>query len=484
MLKHELQIKLQQKLSPLQIQVIKMLEYPTIEMENRIREELEINPALEAVTEQDETSEYDLNQNLDEDGNEITIDSFDLTDAPDDETPDYKLHIDNGYDETMTDIVPFSGDKTFQEYLKEQLKLLHITEEERSLAEYLIGNIDEDGYLRRSVAAMVDDLSFQLGMIVSPEQIQEALDAVQTLDPAGVGARTLQECLLLQLKRKEQTPVTDLALTVVSSYFSLFTRKQYETLTNRLNVSEKAFREVIDEILRLNPKPGNAFATVAESIITRITPDFILEEDNNGKLYVTLNNSNIPELRVNTRYYEMVRDFIGNKNNRSRQARDAIIYAKQKIDAAKWFVDAVRQRNNTLLSTMNVILAAQYDFFLTGDDTTLKPLKLKDVAAVTGFDISTVSRVSSSKYVQTAFGIYPLKHFYSETMQMYDGEKVSNKEIKQILYDILQAEDKSRPVTDDELTEILREMGYVIARRTVSKYREQLDIPIARLRIK
>lgn len=488
MLKQELNLKLQQKLSPMQIQVIKMLEYPTIEMEERIREEMEINPALEE-------GKDDLSDNLDEleaermhtdeEGNELSREDFEITEyASDDDIPDYKLFTNNvSPGEPFPETIPLSSGISFHEHLSSQLELIEVPTEKRQLAEYLIGNIDDDGYLRRSVESMVDDLAFQVGLLISEEEMFEALYVVQSLDPAGVGAQTLQECLLLQLERKNQTKNIKLASRIISKMFVQFTKKQFETIKNRLSLDNEQFREVLEEILKLNPKPGNAFSNGSETLSERIMPDFLIENEN-GRLIIHLNNLNIPDLRVSPAYNQMVQDFIGNKSNQNRENKDAILFAKQKIEAARWFIDAIKQRNSTLLSTMEAIVNAQAAFFLTGDEASLRPLKLQDIADVVGFDVSTISRVSNSKYVQTEFGIYALKFFFSETMMTSDGEKVSNKEIKQCIQSLIEEEDKSNPITDDVLTELLREQGYVIARRTVAKYREQLGISVARLRVK
>jgi len=318
---------------------------------------------------------------------------------------------------------------------------------------------------------------------ITDADMEKALLVVQNLDPSGVGARDLKECLLLQLRHKQATSSITLAERVIDRFFEPFSKKQYDLIARRLGLSDAEMKEVVAEIMKLNPKPGNAFSTPSEILLQQVTPDFIIENDN-GRLSVILNNSNIPDLKVSKTYNNMVSDYVGNKENQNREMRDAILFAKQKIDAARWFIDAIKQRNVTLLKTMNAIVEEQYAFFLEGDDTKLRPMKLKDIADKVGFDVSTISRVSNSKYVQTEFGVFPLKYFFSETMQTASGEEVSNKEIKQIIVDVVSEEDKSNPIADDALTEILREKGYVIARRTVAKYREQLNIPVARLRKK
>ncbi|HPW90280.1 MAG TPA: RNA polymerase factor sigma-54 [Paludibacteraceae bacterium] len=479
MLKQQLSIKQQQKLSPLQIQVIKMLEYPTVELEERIREEMEANPALDEGREESVSEHDDFDLSGEED---YTNDDFDLTEyAADDDIPDYKLRTNNHSADDKEVSIPLSSHTTFHEYLSSQLELGEADTKIRHLAQYLIGNIDDDGYLRREIEAMVDDLAFQFGLSITDADMEKALALVQNLDPAGVGARDLRECLLIQLRHKPNSSAVVLAERVIDRFFDQFSKKQYDAIARRLGLSEDEMKDVVAEIMKLNPKPGNAFSTPAEILLQQVTPDFIVE-NNNGRLSVSLNNSNIPELRVSKTYTDMVSDFVGNKENQNREMRDAILFAKQKIDAARWFIDAIKQRNVTLLKTMNAIVEEQYDFFLEGDDTKLRPMKLKDIADKVGFDVSTISRVSNSKYVQTDFGVFPLKYFFSETMQTVSGEEVSNKEIKQIIVDIVAEEDKSNPIVDDVLTEMLREKGYIIARRTVAKYREQLNIPVARLR--
>ncbi len=481
MIRQELNVKLQQKLSPLQIQVIKMLEYPAIEMEERIREEMEANPALEEGRDKEEEENNDEYSNSEEDRGDEKVDLEEY--AIDDDIPDYRLNINNYSPDEQPDSVPFSAGISFHEHLLAQLELSTTNSTIRHLAEYLVGNIDEDGYLRRSIEMMVDDLAFQVGITVPDSDMYKALEIVQDLEPAGVGARSLQECLMLQLDRKKSTNSIEHAKRIITSFFDQFSKKQFDVIGRRIGVEETELKLAIAEILKLNPKPGNAFANGSESLMERITPDFVVENDN-GKLTITLNNSNIPELRVSQNYSNMVQDFMGNKTNQSREMKDAILFAKQKIDAARWFIDAIKQRNATLMKTMNAILCEQYNFFLSGDDSQLRPMRLRDIADKVGFDISTISRVSNSKYVQTEFGVFPLKYFFSETMMTNQGEEVSNKEIKQIIVQVIQEEDKAQPIADDALTDILKEKGYIIARRTVAKYREQLNIPVARLRKK
>ncbi|MDL2290004.1 RNA polymerase factor sigma-54 [Paludibacteraceae bacterium OttesenSCG-928-F17] len=480
MLKQQLQQKLQQKLSPAQIQVIKMLEIPTLELEERIRQELEENPALEEGAEMTESAdEYEDDFNGDEGSNDdIDFDDY----MPDDDIPDYKLKTSNSSKDDKNDSIPFSVGMTFHEFLQDQLGLQDLSEKEYALAEYVIGNIDEEGYLRRTAEAMVDDIVFQTGIQTTDEEMNHIVHVIQQFDPAGVGASDLQESLLLQLERKTDTPEIEFAKKIVKDYFDEFSKKHYDKITKALNIDEETLRNVINEITRLNPKPGSAWSgNVLERSMSTIVPDFILE-NNDGKLTVHLNNSNVPELRVSNTYNEMMQDYAGNKQNQTKEMKDAVMFVKQKIDSAKWFIDAIRQRQQTLLITMQAIVDFQYKFFLEGDETFLKPMILKDIADITGYDISTISRVSNSKYIQTEFGIYPVKYFFSESMTNESGEEVSTREIKKILQECVEHEDKQKPMNDDKLAEVLKEKGYNIARRTVAKYREQLNIPVARLR--
>ena len=377
--------------------------------------------------------------------------------------------------------MPLSAQQSFHEHLTDQLGLMRLDRRILGLATYIVGNLDDDGYLRRDLESMADDLAFQFGVNASDNDMRTALEAVQNLDPAGIAARNLQECLLLQLKRRPQTIDTTRAITIVEKYFEQFSKKQYETLAKRLNISDDEMKNVVAEIRRLNPKPGNAYATAAELMQAQITPDFIVENDN-GRLLVSLNNVNVPDLRISKEYTDMVNEYVGNKANQTRQMHDAITFAKQKIDAARWFIDALQQRNVTLLKTMNAIVEHQREYFIDGDETKLRPMKLKDIAEQVGYDISTISRVSNSKYVQTNFGIFPLKHFFVETMQTSDGSETSNRAIKTIIANLVAGEDPRNPINDDQLTEYLQKSGYIIARRTVAKYREQLGIQVARLR--
>ena len=480
MLKQQLQQKLQQKLSPAQIQVIKMLEIPTLELEERIRQEIEENPVLEEGPETSELNdEEDVNQGDENDSN----DDFDLNEyMPDDDIPDYKLVANNTSRDDRHDDIPFSAGFTFHEFLADQVGLLHLNEHERKLVEYIIGNIDEEGYLRRDAESMVDDIVFQAGIETTDAEMKRLIKLVHQFDPAGVGAANLQECLQLQLERREPTETVKNARRIVLDFFEEFSNKHYDKIIRSMNLTEESLKDSLAEITRLNPKPGNAWGgNVLEKSFSTIVPDFIIENDN-GVLTVQLNNSNVPELRINSTYNEMFEDYSNNKSNQTREMKDAVMFVKQKIDAARWFINAIKQRQQTLLTTMTAIIDFQHDFFIEGDETFLKPMVLKDIADVTGYDISTISRVSNSKYVQTEFGIFPVKYFFSESMTNDSGEEISTREIKKIMQECIEDEDKRNPLNDDRLVDVLKEKGYLIARRTVAKYREQLNIPVARLR--
>lgn len=479
MLGQQLQQKLQQKLSPAQIQVIKLLEVPTLELEERIRQEIEENPALEEGAEVNEDDAENDFENEDGGNN----DDFDIDEyVADDDIPDYKLKANNSSKDDKHEDIPFSAGMTFHENLLDQLGLLQLTEHERLLAEYVIGNIDNEGYLRRTPESMVDDIVFNIGIQTSDEEMFRIVALIRQFDPPGVAATNLQECLLLQLERKKQTTEIKIAINILTDFFDEFSKKHYDKITKTINIDDEELKKVISEIVKLNPKPGNAWGgNILEKSMTTIVPDFILENDEN-QLTVHLNNSNVPELRVNSTYNEMFQDYASNKKNQTREMKDAVMFVKQKIDAARWFIDAIKQRQQTLLTTMITIVQFQKEYFIEGDDTYLKPMILKDIADITGFDISTISRVSNSKYIQTDFGIFPVKYFFSESMTNDSGEEVSTREIKQILQDCIDNEDKRKPLTDEALAEVLKEKGYLIARRTIAKYREQLNIAVARLR--
>lgn len=488
MLNQKLQQKLQQKLSPQQIQLIKLLEVPTIQLEQRIKKEIEENPVLEEGAQEDE--DFGMNNQEEEqpseEEKEKELEEFSLEDYMQDEDyPSYKLSANNhSKDDKHTDI-PYSQGNSFHEYLLEQLGLQILNESEQELAEYLIGNIDEDGYLRREIDAIVDDIAFTQNVITTEEEVLRILKIIQNFDPAGIGARDLQECLLLQLNAKLKRPQNSfavrLAKEIIRDHFDEFSKKHYEKITNRLNVNSEELKQAVEEILRLNPKPGGAHGSAMNKNAQHITPDFILEE-NNGQLVLALNSKNIPELRVSATYQSMLSTYQSKKDKPTRSDKEAITFVKQKLDSAKWFIDAIRQRQNTLMHTMESILDYQREYFHSGDETKMRPMILKDIAERTNLDISTISRVANSKYIQTPFGIFPLKYFFSEGMQTDTGEEVSTREIKKILQDCIAVENKKKPLTDEKLAKILQEKGYQIARRTVAKYREQLGILVARLR--
>lgn len=480
MLKQTLEQKLQQKLSPAQIQVIKMLEVPTLELEERIRQELEENPALEEGPELKDEESFQEDELNDDGGNndDMELDEYMM----DDDIPDYRLKTNNVSKDDKREDIPFSIGKTFHEHLIEQLGLQNISEHKRLISEYVIGNIDDEGYLRREVESMVDDIVFQAGIHTDEKEIEDIIAMVQEFDPAGVGASSLQECLALQLERKTYRKEVDVALKIIQQYFDEFSKKHYDKIIKYLDISEDDLRDAITEISHLNPKPGNAWGgNLLEKSMSIVIPDFILENDE-GSLRVHLNDSNVPELRVSTAYNTLFQTYNDQKDEKNSALKDAVVFAKQKIDSARWFIDAIKQRHQTLLTTMQAIIHFQKEFFIEGDDVYLKPMILKDIADITGFDISTISRVSNSKYIQTEFGVYPLKYFFSESMTNDSGEEVSTREIKKILQECVENEDKRKPLNDDALAEVLKIKGYPIARRTVAKYREQLNIPVARLR--
>jgi RNA polymerase sigma-54 factor len=486
-LKQNLQQKLLQKLSPQQIQLMKLLQIPVATLEQRIKEEIQENPALEEGTEEVDDEEYKTDEEekisdtaeddeqLSEREEEINIDDY----LSDDETPDYKTSVSNTSADEERKEIPLTTSGSFQDQLLSQLYLLDFNNHQYHVAEQLIGSIDDDGYLRRDLNAIVDDLAFAQNIDTNLEELEDILSQIQTLEPAGMGARSLQECLLLQLSRKDQSkPTVKLAKHILTEFMDEYSRKHYEKIMAEMNISEDDLRAASKEILKLNPRPGNT-ANEGQRSIQHIIPDFIIN-NNDGILELTLNSKNAPELRVSRDYREMLEHY--SKDKKSKESKEAISFVKQKLDAAKWFIDALKQRQNTLLETMRAIMEYQYDYFLDGDQRKLKKMVLRDIAERLGLDISTVSRVANSKYVQTPFGTFLLKSFFSEGLSTESGEEVSSKEVKQILSDCIGSEDKRHPLTDDALTKILNEKGYNIARRTVAKYREMLDIPVARLR--
>jgi RNA polymerase sigma-54 factor len=482
MLNQRLQQKLLQKLSPQQIQMIKLLEVPTLQIEQRIKKELEENPALEEGQEEEdihsETEDEEQFEETDKDQDEFTLDDY----IEEDDIPDYRLQAKNySKDEDKRTEIPFSVGFSFHEHLESQLGLRDLTEKQKTLGEYILGNIDEDGYLRRELINIVDDLAFLQNVETTESELEEVLKIIQDLEPAGVGARTLRECLLLQIEKRDVSqPSLNLAHTILESYFEEFTKRHYDKIIARLWITENALKAAIEEVLKLNPKPGGVYSDPFNKTSQPIIPDFILELSEDG-FDLHLNSRNLPELRLSAAYNEMLHSYSKDKSQK-KEMKDAVMFVKQKIDSARWFIDAIKQRQSTLLLTMNAILEYQQEYFIDGDETKFKPMILKDVAEMTGLDISTVSRVANSKYIQTHFGIFPLKFFFSEGLQTDTGEEVSTREIKRILQDCIENEQKRKPLTDERLTEILQEKGYQIARRTVAKYREQLNIPVARLR--
>lgn len=485
-LRQQQQLKQTQKLSPLQMQVIKLVELTSLELEDKIKQEIEDNPALE-IGSADSWDETDEDQGFG--GEEQATDSVTQEEIikgdymSDEDVPDYQLNAVSDKSPSHFFESNYSDEKSLNESLLEQIGLRKLDAVKQKIAEYIIGNLDENGYLQRDLEAISNDLLFQQNLDVPIAQLEDILRIIQELDPAGVGARSLQESLLLQLKRRQPSFAVSLAIAILSDYFEEFSKKHYDKIIRQLNISQDELRTAIKEIVALNPKPGNAVGSSMEVAYGNITPDFIVEADN-GEVTMSLNNFNVPQLKVNREFSEMMQGYSKNKESVSADDKQAILFMKQKFDSAKWFIDAVKQRQNTLERTMEAIIGIQYDFFLTGDETALKPMILKDVAEKTGFDISTVSRVSNSKYVQTNSGVYPLKFFFSEAMQNDAGEDVSSREIKFILKESIGEENSSKPLTDDQLTHILNDKGYLIARRTVAKYREQLNIPVARLRKK
>lgn len=490
-LSQSLQQKLLQKLSPQQIQLMKLLQVPTAILDERIKEELEENPALELSddTHDDsfEESKEDFTEGAEDDyeekNSEEQYDSIDISDYVhdgDDEVADYKMRDDSYGEQEERTTMPYKVETSFYEVLELQLGMLKLDERELAIAEQIIGSIDEDGYLRRETSAIVDDLAFRQNVNTTEEEVEYLIKRIQLFDPPGVAARNLQECLLLQLLRqKEEGKEVHTAILAITKYFDEFTKKHYEKIQRGLNLTDEDLKDVMIQITKLNPKPGGNVGEInkAESYVI---PDFFIL-NTGGKLELTLNSKNAPELRISEGYRDMLKEY-DRGTKKDRRQKEAVLFIKQKIDSAKWFIDAIKQRQHTLLSTMTAIMNHQHEFFLTGDETTLRPMILKDIAEKTNLDISTVSRVANSKFVQTEFGAYRLKFFFSESLTTDTGEEVSTREVKKILSDLIENEHKKKPLSDERLTELLQEKGYNIARRTVAKYREQLNIPVARLR--
>jgi len=491
MLSQSLQLKLQQKLSPQQILLMKLLQIPAVGLEQRIKQEIEENPALEVdapeVEEQDPLEETDAAE-TDEYGETIELDNykdesneFDLNDYLEDDIPSYKLKTNNHSPDDQHYEIPFVAGVSFHDLLNDQLRIRSLSENQHQIGVYIIGNIDDSGYLERSTDAIVDDLAFTQNILTDKKEVDAVLEIIQEFDPAGVGARNLQECLMIQLKReKNEKPseAIELSIKIIRRYFNEFTKKHYTKIMKRAEISEEQLKLAIDEILTLNPKPGNSLSETTRTNYY-IIPDFTITNAN-GKLELSLNSWNSPDLRVSNDFSAMGTSL--DKKKKSKEQRKAFSFVKQKIDSAKWFIEAIQQRQNTLYATMNAIMEYQHDYFMTGDSTRLRPLILKNIAEMVDLDISTISRVTNSKYVQTDFGTFLLKSFFSEGMEKDDGEEVSTREIKGILQEIVNTENKKKPSTDDYLAKLLKEKGYPIARRTIAKYREQLGIPVARLR--
>ena len=477
MLKQQLQLKLAQKLSPQQIQLMKLIQLPTLDFEQRLQNELEENPALESGKEENVEDTYDQEY---EDNNDV-IDTQDIDiDAylSDDEIPSYRLNANNYSADDEEKSTPISGGVSFHETLQLQIGSLILTEEERTIAEFIVGSIDESGYLRRAIEDLIDDLAFTQGIMVETSTVEAVLKKVQSIDPAGVGARDLQECLALQLERKETSLEVIVAKKIIGEAFDLFSKKHFKKMQDKFDVDEDLLKEGLAEIEKLNPKPGGAMSGIFQN--THIVPDFILTIEN-GNVQVSINRRNAPELHVSSGYQDMLRGY-KEASTKSKAQKEAVQFIKQKLDAAQWFIDAIQQRRQTLQLTIEAIVNHQYDYFLTGDERSLKPMILKDIADKINMDISTISRVANSKYIDTPYGTKLLKTFFSESLTNAEGEEVSTLEIKKILRTLIEEEDKKKPLADNALSKGLLEKGYKVARRTVAKYREQMNFPVARLR--
>ena len=469
--------KMEQKLSPQQIQLMKLLQVPTMELDQRIKQELEVNPALEEGKEEieDEFEQEEYEEESGEDERDFDIDEY-LTD----DEPAYKTSISNKSKDDEEKSMPLSAGKTFQELMLSQLNMQKLTEEEVLVATYLIGSLDDAGYLERDLESIVDDLAFSQNLTTTEADLEGILHYVQQLDPPGVGARDLQECLTLQMDRRQDGDITRYtALKILEDYFDEFTKKHYKKITAKMEISEEDLKDAVHEIIRLNPKPGGSLKSSSKSL-QQVVPDFqIMDED--GELVLSLNGRNAPDLKVSQGYKKMLQNYSEGAKLKKTD-KETLTFVKSKLDSAKWFIDAIQQRQNTLLSTMTAIMNYQKEYFLTGDDIQLRPMILKDIAEIVALDISTISRVANSKYVQTQYGTFSLKHFFSESLSTDSGEEVSTREVKQILLEAVGDEHKRKPLTDEKLASLLKEKGYNIARRTVAKYREQLHIPVARLR--
>ena len=481
MLRQQLKYKLSQKLSPQQIQLMKLIQLPTQAFEQRVKQELEENPALDSGKERDEKHDDDFDNSQDEYEERETIETDINVDEylSDDDIPSYRLNANNYSADDEEKSVPYASGTSFGQFLKTQLQTYRLSDIDRQIAEFLVGSVDESGYIRRSIDDVVDDLAFTQNVYTDNETVSKILQIVHQLDPAGVGARSLQECLLIQLKRKTPTKDIDLAIRLIEDAFDHFTKKHYSKLLSKFDITEDELREAIDEIEHLNPKPGGAYSGNTR-IVEHVVPDFTIKIVD-GDLELTLNGRNAPQMHVSRDYSNMMKGYKEAKEKTKAQ-RDAVMFIKQKLDAAKWFIEAIKQRQETLFVTMSSIMHYQKEYFLTGDERNLRPMILKDIADEIEMDVSTVSRVANSKYVDTPYGTKLIKEFFSESMTNDQGEEVSTREIKKILEITVAEENKRKPLTDEKLAKILKEKGYPIARRTIAKYREQLDIPVARLR--
>ena len=468
MLKQELSLKQVQRLSPLQIQTIKLIELPVQELEQRIRKELEENPVL------DDSAPAEKEDGDDQQPQEISLSEL----KDDDSIPDYRLRVNNYGKDERPQYNTFSVKESFTQSLMEQLGFRNLSEHEHDVAAFIIGSLDDDGYLRRDIGSLVDDLAFRMNITTDEEEVERLLRIIQDFEPSGVGARDLRECLLIQLKALKQSEDVVNAERILTDWFHEFSTKQFQKIMMKLGLSEKEMKAAMARIVKLNPSPGGQIDDSYNDQAQQIVPDFILDIEN-GELKLSMPRFSIPEIRINRKYAELLMDAA---NSSERQKKEAATFVKQKMDSAKWFVEALKQRHNTLLSTMQAIVDYQHDYFMSGDEANLRPMVLKDIAGITGFDISTISRVVNSKYIETHFGIFPLKYFFSEGLENKDGEEVSTRELKKVLQECVENEDKHKPLTDDQLVSLMNEKGYKVARRTIAKYRDQLGIPKARMR--
>ena len=468
MLKQELSLKQVQRLSPLQIQTIKLIELPVQELEQRIRKELEENPVL------DDSAPAEKEDGDDQQPQEISLSEL----KDDDSIPDYRLRVNNYGKDERPQYNTFSVKESFTQSLMEQLGFRNLSEHEHDVAAFIIGSLDDDGYLRRDIGSLVDDLAFRMNITTDEEEVERLLRIIQDFEPSGVGARDLRECLLIQLKALKQSEDVVNAERILTDWFHEFSTKHFQKIMMKLGLSEKEMKAAMARIVKLNPTPGGQIDDSYNDQAQQIVPDFILDIEN-GELKLSMPRFSIPEIRINRKYAELLMDAA---NSSERQKKEAATFVKQKMDSAKWFVEALKQRHNTLLSTMQAIVDYQHDYFMSGDEANLRPMVLKDIAGITGFDISTISRVVNSKYIETHFGIFPLKYFFSEGLENKDGEEVSTRELKKVLQECVENEDKHKPLTDDQLVSLMNEKGYKVARRTIAKYRDQLGIPKARMR--